>query len=425
MYSKRRYPRCGGSWLFRKKQREGDDLSDNLADAVREAVARHHAAAIALSEDMGDHPELSAEEFESSRKIVELLKNGGYEVEYPYLNYETAFDAVLRNGDGPKAAIMVEYDALPEIGHACGHNLHGALSVLAGLALADLRDHFRGTVRVIGTPAEEADGAKVGMADKGIFDDLSVAMMMHSMGGGISQPDMDALSLRCSTVTYKGRTAHAAAAPWEGRSALAAARKFLDLADARRECFTPDMRVSGIITDGGRATNIIPDRAEVKIEFRTDSMARLNDANEMILKCAKGAAMAMDCEVSWKPALSDFADMVRVKALEDEAERLFKEKGMPVEPVSPPIGSTDVGNVSYRCPAIQPLIAITGKPYALHTVEFARATREAEAHRAMATGAEILARLALKVLCDDGFRKEVHDDFVRCRDRKIGHLCGK
>ena len=397
-----------------------DKLTDAVKNDVKEAVARHHAAAIALSEDLGDHPELSAEEFESSRKIVELLRKGGYKVEYPYLGYETAFDAVLKNGDGPKVAIMVEYDALPEIGHACGHNLHGALSVLAGLALTGLRDRFRGTVHVIGTPAEEADGAKIGMADKGIFDDMAVAMMMHSMGGGVSQPDMDALSLRCYAVSFRGQTAHAAAAPWEGRSALAAARKFLDLIDARRECFTPDIRVSGIVTDGGKATNIIPDHAEVQVEFRTSSMAGLKRLDETILKCAKGAALAMDCEVAWKQTLSDFADMVRVQALEDEVERLFRERGMTVEPVTPPIGSTDVGNVSYRCPAIQPLIAITNEPYVLHTVEFAQATRRPEAHRAMASGAEVLTLLALRTLCDDAFRKEVQEGFVRSRDRKNG-----
>ena len=395
-------------------------MSDTITDAVKEAVKRHHAAAIALSEDLGDHPELPEEEFESSRKIVQLLREAGYEVEYPYLGFPTAFDAVLKNGDGPEVAIMVEYDALPEIGHACGHNLHGALSVLAGLALMDLKDRFKGTVRVIGTPAEEADGAKVGMAEQGVFDGMAAAMMMHSMGGGVSQPDMDALSLRCYTVSFKGQTAHAAAAPWEGRSALAAARKFLDLIDARRECFTSDIRVSGIITDGGKATNIIPDHAEVQVEFRTSSMAGLKNLDDTILKCAKGSALAMDCEVEWKPALADFADMVRVPALEDEIERMFRERGMPVEAVSPPIGSTDVGNVSYRCPAIQPLIAITDEPYVLHTVEFARAARQPQAHRAMAAGAEMLALLALKVLCDDTFRKEVQDDFVCRRDRKSG-----
>ena len=206
---------------------------------LTQAVERNHAAAIALSDDLAAHPELPDQEFRSSQKIVSLLEQAGYQVEYPYLGYPTGFHAVLDNGDGPSAAILVEYDALPGLGHACGHNVHGSMAVLAALALAELRDRFQGQVHVFGTPAEEEAGAKVGMADQGAFDGMALAAMVHSWSGGTGTADMDVLSLTCYLVEFRGQAAHAAGAPWDGHGALAAARKFLDLADARRECFTP------------------------------------------------------------------------------------------------------------------------------------------------------------------------------------------
>ncbi|GHS94468.1 amidohydrolase [Synergistales bacterium] len=395
-----------------------------LKDRARDAVKIHHGAAVALSDDLAATPEISSFEFESSRKIVEFLKSHGYkgevggEIEYPYLGYDTAFRGVLKNGSGPKVAIMVEYDALPDIGHGCGHNLHGSLSVLAACALNELKDLYNGEIHVIGTPAEELDGAKTGMSDKGAFDGFSLAMMMHSVGGGVCQPNMSALSLRCCVIEFLGRPAHTVGAPWEGRSALGAARKFLDLVDARRECFTPDMRANGIITEGGLATNIIPERAAVRMEFRTGSMAALERLDDMVKKCARGAAMALECEVNFKLAFQDFADMIRLPSIENEVTDIFKALGEKVSGVEPPMGSTDVGNVSYRCPSIQPLIAIVDKVTALHTKDFADATLRPRAHDAMAKGAETLVLLALKTLRDGDFRRKVEEEFLSARTAK-------
>jgi amidohydrolase len=391
----------------------------DVSRCVREAVEKHAQAAKALSDDLGDHPEISAGEFESSKKIVAILEKAGYKVEFPYCGMETAFRAVLDRGSGPSVALMVEYDALPVVGHGCGHNLHGSLSVLSALALMDQGDLFTGKLYIVGTPNEEVDGGKISMAEKGAFDGLALATMMHSTSRGLCQADMDALSLRSYTMEFFGRSAHAVAAPWAGRSALAAARKFLDLIDARRECFTPDIHVNAIITDGGRAVNVIPEHAVIRIEFRTASMAALASVDDMIMKCAKGAALALDCEVKWTQNHDDFADMVRIKTLEDEVEGLFTSRGAKMEPVSPPIGSTDVGNVSYRCPTVQPLIAITGENLALHTREFAAATKTPSAFEAMKTGAEILAVLALKVFRDSEFRNKIQQEFKESLEKKL------
>lgn len=387
---------------------------------IKQAVDKHHAEAITLSDDLASNPELPNKEFESSRKIVELLRKGGYHVEYPYLGYETAFRGVFDNGDGPSVALLVEYDALPDIGHGCGHNLHGSLSVLAALAMVELKDQFKGKVYVIGTPAEEEDGAKIGMAEKGVFDEMSLAVMMHSWSGGYNIPNMDVLSLRCYIVEFHGQTAHAVASPWQGRSALAAARKFLDLIDARRECFTPDIRVNAVILDGGKAPNIIPDYSKIRLEFRTDSMAKLENVDDMINKCMNGAALALDCEVTKKIGFPDIADMVRVLPLEVEIKQIFEGLGKNVKEVMRPNGSSDMGNASYRCPTIQPLISITDNQYSLHTREMADATILPEAHESIACGANAIVQLSLKILQDDNYRKEVYEAFIVQRNHKQG-----
>jgi amidohydrolase len=392
----------------------------NILGIIRNAVEKFHPEAVELSDYLAANPELSSAEFNSSAKIAGLLERRGFSVEYPFFGLPTAFKADFDNGPGPRIAVMVEYDALPDIGHGCGHNLHGALSVLAGLALTELKDLYNGKIHLIGTPAEETDGAKAAMADGGVFDGVSLSMMTHCIGGGVCQPNMDALSLRNFLMEFRGVGAHAVAAPWRGRSALAAARKFLDLTDARRECFTPDIRVNAVITDGGRKPNIIPERAEIEIEFRAGSQAKLAGLDETIVKCARAAAMALDCDVKWKKNSSDFADMVRLETLERAVSEIFAGVGLKVSEVTPPVGSSDVGNVSYRCPSIQPLLSITDEPLALHTAEFARATLKPEAHKAMARGAEALVALALKTLNDGDFRSAVNDDFTKQISAKMG-----
>lgn len=387
---------------------------------IQEAVAKHHAEAVALSDDLYAHPEPPEEEFRSSEKIVALLRKAGYAVEYPYMDYPTGFRGVLKNGTGPSVGILVEYDALPGLGHACGHNAHGAMAVLAALAMAELKEQFQGTVYVFGTPAEEANGAKLGMSARGAFNDLSLAIMIHSWSGGKSVADMDLLSMRQYIMEFRGKEAHAVAGPWEGHSALAAARKFMDLVDARRECFTPDIFVNSVITSGGAQPNILPGLVEVRCEFRTDSMAKLEKLDEIVLKCANAAAMALDCEVSWKKAFEDFADMVRVPELEQEAVRVLHELGQDTMEVPRANGSSDIGNTSYCCPSIQPLLSICDTFHALHTPEHRDSTIEPKAHEAIALGGQLIASMVFRTLTDTAFRELVYRSFLEQRKIKTG-----
>ncbi len=386
---------------------------------IKEAVEKNHTAAVELSDDLYAHPELPDQEFRSSQKIVEMLQQAGYQVEYPYLGYPTGFRAVLDHGDGPSVAILTEYDALPGLGHACGHNAHGAMSVLSALAMADIKDHFQGKVYVFGTPAEEEDGAKVGMAAQKAFDNMDVAMMIHSWSGGKSVPNMDVLSLRCYIIEFTGLSAHAVAGPWKGHSALAAARKFLDLVDARRECFTPDIHVNGVITEGGQYPNILPERAVVRMEIRTDSLGKLETMDEIVRKCAQGACIAMDCQVKFTKGFEDFDDMVRVPVLEKAVAQLFEDMNLPWSEVLAPNGSSDVGNVSYHCPTIQSLVSLCEQSYALHTEQFRDETVKAPAHQAIAYGAELISNIMYRVLTDTEFREEVRQSYLSQKEKKM------
>ena len=390
-----------------------------LPSYIQQAIQNRRSLAVELSDDLYAHPELPDQEFRSSQKIVDLLREAGYEVECPYLGYPTGFRAVLDNGEGPSVGILTEYDALPGLGHACGHNVHGSMSVLAALALADLKDRFSGKVIVFGTPAEEEDGAKVGMAAQGAFDDLSAAIMFHSWSGGVSNADMDVLSLRCYIAQFTGAAAHAVAGPWKGHNALTAARKFLDLIDARRECFTPDIHINGVITDGGQYPNILPEQATVRLEIRTDSQAKLEQMDEVVRKCAQGACIALDCQVEFTKGFEDFHDMVRVPVLEQAVLELYDALNLPHGPVLPPNGSSDVGNVSYRCPTIQPELSICDTFHALHTPQFREETIQPRAHQAIEDGGTILAALALRTLTDEAFRASVHNSHQAAREAKL------
>lgn len=392
-----------------------------LREAIAQAVAAGAAEAEELDRYLYEHPEIGGEEKLSSAAIVDVLRNNGFTVTYPYLEaelgYGTAFRAVLENGEGAKAAILVEYDALPGVGHGCGHNLSGAMSVLAGTALARLRERWSGTLYLIGTPAEEAAGAKVPMAEAGAFDGMDIAIMIHAGNAGVSQVNMDPLGLKSYTVVFRGQTAHAAASPWDGKNALTAARKFLDLVDARRDAFHPGAIVSSIVVDGGRAPNVVPDRAAVRMELRAGSRSQLEEMDRIVRNCARGAALALDCAESFTRDFPDFFDMVRVPVLENAVGELLEQEGETVTPIIGG-GSSDVGNVSYHCPTIHPMLCITRENCAMHTAEIREATVSSFGLSQMRKGARIISQLLLSVFRQPDFRALVRQDFEKARSAK-------
>jgi len=383
-----------------------------MADAAIEEKA---AAAVALSDAMAANPEISEREFESSAAHVEFLRASGFSVEYPFFGIPTAYDASLGSAEGPRVALMAEYDALPGIGHACGHNVHGAMSLLAGAGLAPIASELGGTLRVIGTPAEETNGAKITMAAGGVFDGLDLALMIHS-GNDDCVVRYRCLAMDGIEFRFKGKASHAAASPWEGRNALNGAQLFFHAIDMLRQHVTPEVRMHGIYVDAGTACNIVPEAATVHFYFRAARRAYLNRLLEKVYNAARGAALATETEVEWSNFELSFDELVPNDAAETMMESVYDELGVGYRPVSGPDGSSDVGNVSMRCPTLQPMLSIIDKPYALHTREFAAATTGAQAHAAIVTGARILARAAIRTFLEPGLRAGMRECLAKSKE---------
>lgn len=370
----------------------------DIARRLDEGIDRFFPEARVLSDWMASNPELSGEEFKATDRIVELLSREGYEIERPYGGLPTAFKASFGKGD-PKVAVMVECDALPGLGHGCGHCVHGSMSVLAGLGLIGLVDDLGGSVHVIGTPAEETDGAKCSMAEAGLFDGYDLAIMIHS-SGGFSTTAFRSLAMDGYRFTFKGRSSHAAGAPWEGKNALNGVQLMFHAVDMLRQHTVPEARIHGVIDQGGSAPNIVPDRAVCRFEFRAPKRDYLDGLTSRCLDCARGAALATGTGVSWEKFESSFDEMIPNPPGEAMIGEIYGELGIPFDPPIDPIGSTDVGNVSQRCPALQPLLAITPERYSLHTVEFAESVTGSEAHEALSLGAKVIGRAVIKTLMD-------------------------
>lgn len=376
-------------------------------------VEKYWLKIAAMSDDFAEHPEISGQEYETSRKIADALAEAGFDVEYPFMDIPTAFMAKTgTRGKGGKVALMVEYDALPEIGHACGHNLHGSMSVLAGISMLPLMKNIEGELIVVGTPAEETNGAKVLMAERGIFDDCDFAIMIHSCCGK-TIVKYRSLAMDAIEFTYKGQTSHAAAAPWEGRNALNGLQLFFHAIDMLRQHVRPEVRIHGVYQEGGTVPNIVPERAVGRFYFRAPKRAYLDKIMEQILNCARGTALATNTEVTWRNFESSFMDMLPNATAEKLLENLFEEFSIPVSECEGFMGSSDVGDVTYRCPAIQPEMDISGVKHEAHTRSFAEATVTERAHEAMKNGAKIIARAALEVLLDPELRENMRLDYKK------------
>ena len=289
---------------------------------AEEIIDARAAEMAAFSDWLAEHPELSGEEYESSRLMAEKLRGEGFEVEYPFCGIPTAFMAKKSFGaKKPAVAIMAEYDALPGIGHGCGHNLHGTMSLYAGLALGEAMAGagLCGELRVVGTPAEEGDGAKIKMADDGVFDDADLAVMIHS-DAAESLADYRALGLNGFDFTFTGQTAHSAGSPWDGRSAQSGALLFMEAMNMLRLHMRDGCRLHALITHVSGAANIIPDKAVCRVEARAPEKNMLDELTEGVFRCARGAAVATATEVSWERFEGHFEPVLPNPAAEKLAE---------------------------------------------------------------------------------------------------------
>lgn len=391
------------------------ELKEKIAQAVKENLQD----AIALNDDLADHPELSGEEYESSRKIVELLKHKGFDVEYPFAGLPTSFKATYgRNDHKYKVAIMTEYDALPGIGHACGHCVSGAISVLAGIAASKLQDALDADIDVIGTPVEETDGAKCALIKKGVFDHYDMAMMIHLYDQNLIYCTLNGLA--SYLYTFHGKAAHASAAPWDGINALNAAQLMFHGTDCLRQHVTPDVRIHGVIRNGGEAPNIVPEEASAEFYVRALDLDYMMDVVRKVDDCAAGGALATQCTWDKMETAATYANMRRNYTGEDALREIYEELDIDINGDHEKIfGSSDAGNVSFVCPTFHPTLQIVDRGVPIHTREFAQAVKTERAHEAIALGANVIALQIAKIFSDENKIKQMKADFEALGGRKI------
>ncbi|MFI8634222.1 amidohydrolase [Microbacterium sp. NPDC077663] len=359
---------------------------------IAAAISEHAAELLALSHAIHARPELKFEEHEAARLVAATLESAGFEVRVGAYGLPTCVEATI--GAGPTVTVCAEYDALPEIGHACGHNINAASAVGAALALSRVADSLGIRVQLLGTPAEEGGGGKSLLVDAGAFDDSVLAVMAHAG----SEPDYDftgstTLGVDNLRVTFEGRAAHAAVAPHTGHNAASAATLAQVAIGLARQQFPDEVRVAAIVQDGGTATNLIPAHAVLDIEVRAYNLEVLESARQRVLACCEAGALAMGCQ--WRA--EDVQPRYEPLLQDDVLSVLWNEEmgalGRPLHPLTDPRrpGSTDMGNVSQRVRAMHPFVGLRGVSASIHTEEFRAAAITAAADDAVLIAASALA----------------------------------
>jgi amidohydrolase len=360
--------------------------------AARSTIDRERERLVALSHRIHAHPELKFEEWESCTWTAGALSDAGYPVEGGICDLPTAFSC--RVGDGPlHIAICAEYDALPVIGHACGHNMIAAMAVGAGLALAPLADDLGITVSVIGTPAEEGGGGKILMLRRGAFDGVHAAMMVHPTPADDLYPRVSAVAHM--HVEYHGRESHAAIAPELGVNAADAFTVAQVAIGLLRQHLRPFDQVHGIITHGGDATNVVPARTEGTWMARSRTLDTLSELVPRVHHCFEAGALATGTALAITDVAPPYAQMEHDHDLAELYRQNASSIGRPASQDGSATFSTDMGNVSLAMPSIHPCIGIETDGAVNHQPEFARAAINASADRAVAEGALAMALTAI------------------------------
>ncbi|NIL77771.1 M20 family metallopeptidase [Rhodococcus sp. B10] len=375
---------------------------------IDETDAGVHSAAtdlIELSHSIHSEPELAFEEHKSAAKVMELLRAADFDVESGVADMPTAFAASFGSGE-LVVGICAEYDALPEIGHACGHNIIAASAVGAALALAPVADRLGITVRVLGTPAEETGGGKVLMLERGVFDDVATAIMVHP--GPFDIVGATSLALSDIAVSFTGRAAHASAAPEWGINAADAVTVSQVALGLMRQHLSPGQQVHGIVSDGGLAPNIVPGHTELLYYLRATTSESLEALTKKAYACFEAGAIATGCTHEIRTVSPTYAELTPdpwlSAAYRREAESIGRTPLAPELEGFRPLGSTDMGNVTNVLPGIHPIIGLDSGEAVTHQPEFAAACVTESADRAVLDGAQLLARTTVRAVTDADVR---------------------
>ena len=399
MYNEEKSPKEGMIMEYKEKISR---FIDEHIDEYKEIALKIHS-----------NPEVSNYEFESCKLLSERLKKEGFDVKVDIGGHRTGFLSTYKSGKpGPVIAFLAEYDALPGIGHACGHNLFGANSSLAAAGLKSVIDEVGGEIRVYGTPGEEGgenSAAKESYVRKGLFNDIDVALCAHPADHNAATGSL--LAIIPLTVKFYGKPAHSAAAPEQGINALDAVIQVFNGVNALRQHVTPDVRIHGIITYGGDAPNIVPEYAEAKFYLRAGTKKRVEDLRKRFADIVTGAGLQTGARPELLQEENNVDDMVITKTLDEIYIKNIKEIGEEIERVPKKgIGSSDVGNVSYVVPTIQSTFKISEGKLIGHTEEFKQAACSEYGLEAIRNCSKALAYTGLDLILNKNLLDEVKKD---------------
>ena len=389
-------------------------MTSNLDSIICDAVDAMADELLAVSHAIHQKPELAFEEYFACETLTNALSEHEMNPEVGIFTLPTAFEATLNaDSDGPVVAILAEYDALPKIGHSCGHNLIATSALGAALALQKIADQLPGKIRLIGTPAEEKGGGKEIMARAGAFEGVDAAMMIHPAGVNIAT--MPCICVSEVEVIYHGKSSHASSAPHKGINALDGLLLAYQAISNLRQHIRPTERIHGIITRGGDAPNIVPDDTAGEFYVRAANERDLAKLKPRVQACFEAGAKGSGAEVEVKWSNVDYLDLNTHWPLAEEFQQRAETLGREFLPIkglgSAGAGSTDMGNVSYRVPSIHPMLACAPRNVVIHNPEFAKWAGSEMGDNAALDGAKSLAMTAAAFLTNPGLQQESRKAF--------------
>jgi len=384
--------------------------AETLKSSVIKEVDANHSQLSELSLKIHSNPELGFQEVKAAAWLTQYLEQNGFSVERGICELPTAFKASYGHGQ-PAIAIMAEYDALPSLGHACGHNLIAACAVGAGVASKLAINRCGGTILVIGTPAEEIHGGKVTMANRGAFDNLDAAMIVHP--GQYDSAVLYTFTAQALGVEFFGKAVHAAAAPEAGINALEAMLQSFAAINSLRQHIRDKTRIHGIITDGGEAANVVPAHSAANFLIRAEDDAYLDELKQKVLNCFIGAATASGANLEYKWGDIRYAAMRNNSTLAQLFSRNLQVLGRKVTIPDPNRlqSSTDMGNVSQLTPSIHALVSITSPKVSFHTPQFASAAASEAGTHGLLDGAKALAMTVVDLVANPEIVTKIKEEF--------------
>lgn len=398
--------------IFLNRQEECA-MADHLMESIITAVNNAGPELDQLSKNIYENPELGYQEHKACAWHCALLEKHGFAVERNYCGMETAFRAVYDSGKpGLSAAFLAEYDALPGVGHGCGHNILGAVSDGAAIGLKAVIDELGGRVVLFGTPAEETSGAKVIMAEQGKFDDMDFALMAHP--ANCYSKSGSSLALMPIQFEFFGKAAHAASDPWNGLNALDAALTTMNAINALRQQMLPTSRIHGVMLDGGLAANVVPEYTRLQYYVRSVTKAYNQELLEKVKNCARAGALAAGCRLEMTRYELPYDNMVTNQTLGNAVYQAMEDvSGIPITICHEAMGSLDAGQVSHVCPTVHFYFDITdgNRAIADHSREMAEATQTEFAKKSARHTAAALALAAARVMRDPALLVRIQEEF--------------